>query len=404
MADPNQEPIEDDENNPEEVFIDESEVLQEIPTNKNEPIEDLGDDADYEDIENEDIANEDNENQLLDDSIQGFFEHKEPVYSITINPVQPNIAVSGGGDDLAYLFDHVQGVALFKLSGHTDSVISTDFSADGKYVATGSMDGVVKIWTTHDGQLVQSLEGPLGLEWIKFHPRGAVILVGGSDGTAWMWNAVTGECMKVFAGHSGAIAAGKWFHSGKKLVTGSEDGSMRIWDPKNGNTITNINGPLFHESGVVSLAINADDTLILSGSSDSKACLTRVDSGKIVNKFTGHTESVETVAFAPTLPLVVTGSLDNKVIIWDANTTQQRQICQHDDGIVKVKFHTQHSELLYTASLDSAIRLWDIRSGTRIRKWTGHLDNILDFDLHPSGDIILSASEDKTVLVFANTI
>jgi len=190
----------------------------------------------------------------------------------------------------------------------------------------------------------------------------------------------------------------------KKIVTGSDDGSMRIWDPKNGNPLANINGPLFHESGVVSLDINADDTLILSGSSDSKACLTHVESAKVVHKFTGHEDSVEAVAFAPSLPMIVTGSLDNKVIVWDVNTEQQRQTCLHDEGIVKIKFHTQQRELLYTASLDGALRLWDIRSGAIIKKWTGHLDSILDFDLHPSGNIILSTSEDKTVLVFSNTI
>lgn len=58
--------------------------------------------------------------------------------------------------------------------------------------------GVVKVWNSSNGQLVQTLEGPGGaVEWVKWHPKGNVVLAGSDDFTMWMWLAQTGACMQV---------------------------------------------------------------------------------------------------------------------------------------------------------------------------------------------------------------
>jgi ribosome assembly protein SQT1 len=99
--------------------------------------------------------------ELQDDSVQGFFSHgEEPVYAVATHPIDPTIVCSGGGDDTAYLWRCDTGETLFKLDGHADSVVSVCFSHDGRFIATGAMDGVIKVSTVANGQLVATLEGP----------------------------------------------------------------------------------------------------------------------------------------------------------------------------------------------------------------------------------------------------
>jgi len=59
------------------------------------------------------------------------------VYSVALNPANQKQAVSGGGDDKSYIWDITEGEIVYTLDGHTDSVIDTAFSYDGKYVASG---------------------------------------------------------------------------------------------------------------------------------------------------------------------------------------------------------------------------------------------------------------------------
>lgn len=109
--------------------------------------------------------------------------------------------------------------------------------------------GVVKVWDTTDGKLVQTLEGPGGaIEWVQWHPKGNVVLAGSDDMTMWMWLASTGACMQVFSGHAGPVTAGAFTPDGKNVVSvgGEDDCTLRVWSPKTGECVTTLSGFPYH--------------------------------------------------------------------------------------------------------------------------------------------------------------
>lgn len=79
---------------------------------------------------------------------------------MALHPIHQNIAVSGGGDDKSYLWRLYDGEQLYEFGGHTDSVTQVAFSVDGTYVASGSMDGKVRVWKSETGEFMCELEGP----------------------------------------------------------------------------------------------------------------------------------------------------------------------------------------------------------------------------------------------------
>lgn len=102
-----------------------------------------------------DAGDDDEKLVITDSSIAAFFSHKgNSIFTIALHPQFPQVplAISGGADDCAFLWSLPGGDEVQALQPkHTDSVISVEFSHDGKYVATGGMDGMVNVWRVSTG-------------------------------------------------------------------------------------------------------------------------------------------------------------------------------------------------------------------------------------------------------------
>ncbi|KAG0236964.1 hypothetical protein BGW42_002177 [Actinomortierella wolfii] len=402
MADPSRY----DENDQDE-FLDADEVAEEQILEEGVDIEEDHDDDD--DMEDESQLDEngnpiDDDDEMVefhDDSVQGFFTHKEPVYDVALHPIHQNICVSGGGDDKSYLWRLYDGEQLYEFGGHTDSVTSVGFSVDGTYVASGSMDGKVRVWKAETGEFVCELEGPDEVVWINWHPKGNILLAGATDSSIWMWAIPSGAFMNVFNGHSGPVTAGQFTPDGKKIASVSEDGSFIVWDPKSATAQIRITSEdaRFHQDAITCLAINKDSSLALTGSADGTAKLINLNSGQILGSLENHTEAVEAVGFSDHLNLAATGSLDGRLNIWDVQTMQLRTSCEHRGAIIKLQWH-KTQPLITTCSADRSVQVWDGRTGQNVKLWLGHQDAVLTFAMTDDGLTCVTGSDDGCALVF----
>ncbi|KAJ2605626.1 60S ribosomal subunit assembly or modification protein [Coemansia sp. RSA 1722] len=336
-----------------------------------------------------------------DDSVQGFFAHKEPVFSIDMHPKEQTLVASGGGDDCAYVWQTDSGETVGQLDKHDDSVSAVQFSSDGSLVASGGMDGKVNVYYTEGLSKCAVLEGPDEIQWINWHPKGNVLLAGANDASMWMWSLPNGDFMNVFNGHAAPVTCGRFTNSGRQIVSGSEDGSMIIWDPKTASIVRQYlpSDERFHKEGITALAISKDDQIILTGSMDSTAKLVHVN-GSVLGSLENATESIEAVGLCSALPLAATGSVDGSLSIWDINTMRLRTTLQHDDSVTRLLWH-EDSPMLTSVSMDCTVRTWDARTGDCVRVSNGHQEGIMDFALSRDGHTVVTASDDGCCLVFS---
>lgn len=230
-------------------------------------------------------------------SVAAFSLHQAPVYSVHL---LGKLCVSGGGDDMGYIWDIATGSKISDLALHLDSVIAVAFSTDGQFVATGGLDGIVNVFNVQSGQLSCALSSSSEIMWIDWHPRGNVLLAGTEDGTCWMWTIPTGQCMHVLAGHSDSVTCGRFSPDGKSVVTGSSDCTIYVWDPKSGLASQRFTSAdeRFHQSSITSLDISPDSALIISGGLDGSLNVLQLSTGKILGTLKPHRESIESIKFA----------------------------------------------------------------------------------------------------------
>jgi len=244
---------------------------------------------------------------------------------------------------------------------------------------------------------------------VAFSPNGRQVLTGSWDGTARVWDAATGKELRQFEGHTGWVLSVAFSPDGRQVLTGSgnpfertSDNTARLWDAATGQELRRFEG---HTDPVTSVAFSPDGRQVLTGSGDKTARLWDAATGKELRRFEGHTDWVVSVAFSPDGRQVLTGSgflgifgesRDNTARLWDVTTGQEfRRFEGHTEAVWSVAFSPDGRQVL-TGSGDKTARLWDAATGKELRRFEGHTEAVWSVAFSPDGRQVLTGSWDKT--------
>ena len=334
-----------------------------------------------------------------DHSVQQLIAHTEPVFAVAVNPTQPEILATGGGDDVGYMWRVGQSHPALRLDGHADTVSSLAFSADGSLLASAGLDGSVRVWNVATGALVVALEGPTqGINWVCWHTRGTVLLAGSEDATAWMWELPEGSVMQIFSAHSASVSYGGFVNNGRSVLTASEDGSVRVWNPRTGTVEHCLHAGTTHEPlPVTCLSSHPSQPVFLFGNDEGGLKLAHAESGKLLATLPSHDASVEHTGFCDVIALAASCGMDGKMVVWDLGTFGTRHICMHPAGVIELRW-LKGSPMIVTCAVSRELRLWDGRSGDCLQVLTGHREPVLCFDVGytSQGVYMVSGSDDKS--------
>ncbi|KAF5336450.1 hypothetical protein D9611_006661 [Ephemerocybe angulata] len=290
------------------------------------------------------------------------------------------------------------------LMEHPDCVNFVAFSPNGRYIASASNDGAIRIWDSQTGMPVsEPLQGHTDIVWaVAYSPDGRYIASGSADKTIRLWDAQTGlPVLQPSTGHTGTVCAVAYSPDGKYIVSGSADDTLRVWDAQTGRAVF---GPITGHTDIVrSVAYSTDGKHIVSGSFDSTVRIWDACTGQAtVGPMTGHTYKVNSVAFSPDGKFVVSCSNDKTVQIWDAQTGEaaSERLEGHTSAVVSVAY-SPDGKCIATGSVDNTIRFWDAQMDRPASdSAAGHSAAIRAVAYSPDGKYLASGSEDGTVRVW----
>ncbi|KAG8866214.1 hypothetical protein FRB98_005006, partial [Tulasnella sp. 332] len=206
------------------------------------------------------------------------------------------------------------------------------------------------------------------------------------------------ECRWVSAGHGAWVTCLVISPDGKTVVSGTDDGTIRLLDRKTGVMRYEILEG--HTSGVTCLAISPDGKTVASGSRDKTVRLWDLGTGKARGPaLEGHTSYMHCLAISPDGKTVASGSSDKTVRLWDLGTGKARgpALEGHTDHVFCLAI-SPDGKTVASGSSDKTVRLWDLGTGkARGPALEGHTYDVSCLVISTDGKTVASGSNDGTV-------
>ena len=154
--------------------------------------------------------------------------HRVPITCLSWQGARGEVLCTGSADNTAVLWDPANGTHTQTLAGHSGWVLGACFSISDSVLATASWDKTIGIWDSSTGQLINTYEGHSEGVWsVDFHPSSSGVLCSGSeDGSVKVWDLREGKMTLNLAsssGHSDAVYCAKWSPDGNMIASGSAD-------------------------------------------------------------------------------------------------------------------------------------------------------------------------------------
>jgi len=359
---------------------------------------------------------------------------KAPVRCISFSSDGARIAL-GYDDGNASIWDTRSGDEIVSTDRHPGRVVSVSFSPDNKSVLTASQNGLVKVWNARTGE--ETLQIEVGLSQLKsalydpdseqiislcnnkvelwdaktgekrktidhphqnsvsfaqFSPDGYIVTSGstGKASEVKYWSAQSGvDSTTLLSGHESIVTCVDTFENGKRIVSGSWDESIRVWDAQVGTVLRSISKPSRKE---------VTGGCLISSNNHFVATYERIGVS-VWNLETGE----ESLNFSALGPAGVSCSSDGKRIvtagrateIWDGKTGE-RLLQLQEKRLRSVGMSKDGSRVV--SSDKEGLTVWDAQTGAKLLSLKGFVFAVAAICISPDGSRIVAAEGDTIIV------
>lgn len=272
------------------------------------------------------------------------------------------IAAANGGDEDALLLPSV--LCYTYTNTRSDGLNCSGLSPDGSKVAAGFGDSSVRLWDAKASGTANGGAGGFGNQAIRL------------------------------VGHSGPVYSVDWTKCARFVLSGSEDGTVRLWSAVTNADLVAYRG---HNYPVWSVGFSPLDHYFASGSHDRTARVWATDRVYPLRILAGHLADVDVVRWHPNCNYVSTGSSDRTARLWDLRDGRCARVFGAQSGAVQSLAFSPDGRVLAVAGESRDIELWDVSMGKRLSTLRGHTGTVWSIDFSKDGSILASGGADCTV-------
>ena len=281
---------------------------------------------------------------------------------------------------------------IFEDSGY---VREAEFSPDSSWLATVSEDGSARIWDPLTGKCLSKFAAhDQPLTTINFSPLGKLVVMASTNGTAVIWDIPGSQRVATLDGHTDSVVTARFSPDGTKVVTASNDFTARVWDATNGNCIRILEG---HASRLSGAWFSPEGDRILTTSHDGSGKVWNAISGSCLATFSHQSQErngvPEDAAFSRDGRRVLTAGQDQSCL-WDAGSGRLIATFQANGA------GFSQAGTIVTASVDGMARTWRESDGVHVDTPVRHVAPLNQAAFNGDGTLLITVSDDRSARVW----
>lgn len=264
-------------------------------------------------------------------------------------------------------------LTLYSISQNNIDFVTLNKS--GEWIAFGASKlGQLLVWEWQSESYILKQQGHFdAINSLAYSPDGQRIITAADDGKIKVWDTHSGFCIVTFTEHSGAVTACEFANRGNVLFSASFDGSVRAWDMiryRNFKTFTSPTRISFSCIGV-----DPSGEVLCAGSLDDfHIYVWSVQTGQLLDRLSGHEGPVASLAFTPTGGVLVSGSWDHTVRLWNIfSRTQTSEPLQLQADVLQVAVRPD-SKQVAISTLDGQLTFWSVSDASQQANVDGRRD------------------------------
>jgi WD40 repeat protein len=326
-----------------------------------------------------------------------FSQNLGSIFTVTFSPDQ-TILASGGMDGQIRLWQVADGKQIYAWPAHDDWIRHISFSPDGQLIASCSNDRSVKIWKILDWENIHCLYNLQGhTDWVwsaRFIAiKGILFLISVSqDRTARVWNINFGKF--IFAFHQpDELVWSVAFSNDGRTIASSSIAYVKLW-----NIWTKKCLKIFTENAdrVRALAFHPNGK-ILVGSDDFQIKIWDLKSGECIDSFSvAPNSAIWSLTFSPDGQQLISAGTD-KIQIWDTASWQPIITLSEPQSRIRSIAYSPDQTMMAVGSDDQLVRIWDAKTSQQIKTLAGASNRIWTIAISPpsaSGIVYLASGSD----------